>query len=120
MQRVVIDIPEKKINFFMELLNNLGIKEVTSSSIKGDLEKDLKYSELSEAKFYTVNEANEILDKVKDSDLILAFKNLLKQRKEKSIIETDFDLSISRALLDKHEGRTKPHKQIRKKYEKWL
>jgi hypothetical protein len=28
MQRVVLDIPDKKINFFMELVNNLGFKKV--------------------------------------------------------------------------------------------
>jgi phage terminase large subunit-like protein len=28
MQRVVLDIPDSKINFFMELVNNLGIKKV--------------------------------------------------------------------------------------------
>ena len=28
MQRVVIDIPDNKIGFFMELVNNLGFKKV--------------------------------------------------------------------------------------------
>jgi phosphoribosylanthranilate isomerase len=28
MQRIVIDIPENKIKFFMELVNNLGFKKV--------------------------------------------------------------------------------------------
>lgn len=28
MQRVVLDIPDSKINFFMELVNNLGFKKV--------------------------------------------------------------------------------------------
>jgi len=28
MQRVVLDIPDNKINFFMELVNNLGFKKV--------------------------------------------------------------------------------------------
>ena len=28
MQRVVIDIPDNKINFFMELVNNLGFRKV--------------------------------------------------------------------------------------------
>ena len=28
MQRVILDIPDSKINFFMELVNNLGFKKV--------------------------------------------------------------------------------------------
>lgn len=28
MQRIVLDIPDNKINFFLELVNNLGIKKV--------------------------------------------------------------------------------------------
>lgn len=28
MQRVVLDIPDNKINFFLELVSNLGIKKV--------------------------------------------------------------------------------------------
>ena len=28
MQRIVLDIPEKKLKFFMELLDNLGIKKI--------------------------------------------------------------------------------------------
>lgn len=28
MQRIVIDIPDNKFNFFMELVNNLGFKKV--------------------------------------------------------------------------------------------
>jgi inorganic pyrophosphatase len=32
MPRVVIDIPENKINFFMELVNNLGFKKVKQIS----------------------------------------------------------------------------------------
>jgi hypothetical protein len=34
MQRVVIDIPDSKINFFMELVNNLGFKKVKKLSSK--------------------------------------------------------------------------------------
>lgn len=34
MQRVVIDIPDGKINFFMELVNNLGFKKVKKLSSK--------------------------------------------------------------------------------------
>lgn len=32
MRRVVIDIPENKFNFFMELVNNLGFKKVKQLS----------------------------------------------------------------------------------------
>lgn len=32
MQRVVIDIPDNKFNFFMELVNNLGFKKVKKIS----------------------------------------------------------------------------------------
>jgi uncharacterized protein YpuA (DUF1002 family) len=32
MQRVVIDIPDNKFNFFMELVNNLGFKKVRKLS----------------------------------------------------------------------------------------
>jgi len=32
MQRVIIDIPDNKINFFMELINNLGFKKVKKLS----------------------------------------------------------------------------------------
>ena len=32
MQRVVIDIPDNKFNFFMELVNNLGFKKVKQIS----------------------------------------------------------------------------------------
>jgi len=32
MQRIVLDIPDNKFNFFMELLKNLGIKKVKKLS----------------------------------------------------------------------------------------
>ncbi len=60
------------------------------------------------------------LMKVKDPELISAFKSLLKYRNKNQEIESDFDISMNRALLDKEEGRTKSHTEIRKKYEKWL
>ena len=45
MQRVVIDIPDSKINFFMELVNNLGFKKVKKLS-KGQQQfiDDLQHS----------------------------------------------------------------------------
>jgi hypothetical protein len=41
------------------------------------------------------------LSKVKDPELISAFKSLLKYRNKQTKIESDFDLSMNRALLDK-------------------
>ncbi|HUW06449.1 MAG TPA: hypothetical protein VMW01_09310 [Williamwhitmania sp.] len=45
MQRVVLDIPDSKINFFMELVNNLGFKKVQRLT-KEQMEfiDDLKHS----------------------------------------------------------------------------
>ncbi len=34
MQRIVIDIPDNKVNFFLELVNNLGFKKVQKLSQK--------------------------------------------------------------------------------------
>jgi hypothetical protein len=45
MQRVVLDIPDNKINFFMELVNNLGFKKVQRLSAKQkEFVDDLKHS----------------------------------------------------------------------------
>lgn len=45
MQRVVIDIPDGKINFFMELVNNLGFKKVEKlSNQQVEFVDDLKES----------------------------------------------------------------------------
>jgi len=45
MQRVVLDIPDNKINFFMELVNNLGIKKVQMlTSKQNEFVDDLKTS----------------------------------------------------------------------------
>jgi hypothetical protein len=51
MQRVVLDIPDNKINFFMELVNNLGFKKVKRLTNKqkefvDDLKNSLKEVEL--------------------------------------------------------------------------
>jgi inorganic pyrophosphatase len=45
MQRIVIDIPDNKYNFFMELVNNLGFKKVKQIS-KGQQQfvDDLQHS----------------------------------------------------------------------------
>jgi hypothetical protein len=45
MQRVVLDIPDNKIDFFMELVNNLGIKKVQRlTSKQKEFVDDLKHS----------------------------------------------------------------------------
>ncbi|MBN2610696.1 MAG: hypothetical protein JXB00_03990 [Bacteroidales bacterium] len=45
MQRVILDIPDNKINFFMELVNNLGIKKVQKlTSKQKEFVDDLKNS----------------------------------------------------------------------------
>jgi len=45
MQRVVLDIPDNKINFFMELVNNLGFKKVQRlTSKQKEFVDDLKNS----------------------------------------------------------------------------
>ena len=51
MQRIILDIPDNKINFFMELVNNLGFKNVEKLSNKqkefvDDLKNSLKEVEL--------------------------------------------------------------------------
>jgi hypothetical protein len=45
MQRVVVDIPDNKINFFMELVNNLGFKKVQKLPAKQkEFVDDLKHA----------------------------------------------------------------------------
>jgi ethanolamine utilization protein EutP (predicted NTPase) len=45
MQRIIIDIPDNRINFFMELLNNLGLKKVRRLSDEDkEFVDDLKQS----------------------------------------------------------------------------
>jgi len=51
MQRIVLDIPDNKINFFMELVNNLGFNKVERLSNKqiefiDDLKESLNEVEL--------------------------------------------------------------------------
>ena len=65
MQRVVLDIPDNKINFFMELISNLGFKKVKRLS----------------------NEQNEFVDDLKDS---LNEVELHRQRKIKLQLARDF------------------------------
>jgi hypothetical protein len=45
MQRVVLDIPDNKINFFLELVSNLGFKRVQRlSKEQKEFVDDLKHS----------------------------------------------------------------------------
>ncbi|MFO7657405.1 MAG: hypothetical protein R6W78_10080 [Bacteroidales bacterium] len=45
MQRVILDIPDNRINFFMELVNNLGFKKVKRlSDNQKEFVDDLKSS----------------------------------------------------------------------------
>ena len=45
MQRIVLDIPDNKINFFMELVNSLGFKNVRKlSNEQKEFVDDLKNS----------------------------------------------------------------------------
>ena len=45
MQRVVVDVPDDRLNFFMELLTNLGIKKVKKlSEQQKELVDDLQHS----------------------------------------------------------------------------
>ena len=45
MQRVVIDIPDNKLTFFMELVNNLGFKKVKKLSLQQkEFVDDLQHS----------------------------------------------------------------------------
>jgi hypothetical protein len=45
MQRIVIDIPDNKFNFFIELVNNLGFKKVKQiSKEQKQFVDDLHYS----------------------------------------------------------------------------
>lgn len=57
--------------------------------------------------------------KVKDPDLIKAIKSILKYSEKKTSKEA-FDAAFLRAVEDKKAGRTKPHQEVMKKYEKYL
>ena len=57
--------------------------------------------------------------KIKDPDLINVFKSLLQYR-EKKASDNALELLLTSAFKDKAEGKTKPHTEIRRKYDKWL
>lgn len=59
------------------------------------------------------------ISKLKDPDLIDVLKRLLKYRKKK-VSDEGLDVFLERAYKDLEEGNTKPHAEIKKKYDKWL
>ncbi len=61
---------------------------------------------------------NEIA-KIKDPDLIHVFKSLLLYREKKASAEA-LDLLLNKSLNDLQEGRTKPHDEVKSKYDQWL
>ena len=61
------------------------------------------------------------LPKVTDPELIAAFKNLLLFRQKlQAERELGFEAAYERAITDKEAGRTSPHEDVKKKYERWL
>ncbi len=61
---------------------------------------------------------NEIA-KIKDPDLIRVFKSLLQYREKKASADA-LDLLLDKSFNDLKEGRTKPHDQVKGKYDQWL
>jgi hypothetical protein len=69
MQRVVIDIPDGKLNFFMELVNNLGFKKVEKLSNKqiefvDDLKNSFNEVELHRLGKIKLQSAKDFLDEL--------------------------------------------------------
>jgi hypothetical protein len=60
---------------------------------------------------------NEIA-KIKDPELIQFFKSLLHYRDKKASAELDF--LLDKSLHELEEGKTKPHDEVKRKYDKWL
>ena len=66
------------------------------------------------------------LIKVKDPDLIMAIKSLLKYRENQiqkdwwDEISEEEKASIERGLAQSADGKTKPHKEVMEKYKEWL
>ncbi len=61
---------------------------------------------------------NEIA-KIKDPDLIQLFKSLLLYREKKAAADT-LDVLLEESLNDLKTGKTKPHHEVKSKYDKWL
>jgi hypothetical protein len=66
-----------------------------------------------------INWIQKEIAKINDPDLIAVLKGLLKCREKKASPES-LDMLLGKAFNDLNEGRTKPHSEVRKKYEKWL
>lgn len=69
MQKVVLDIPDNKIDFFMELARNLGFKNVKRLSSKqkefvDDLKESLNEVELHRKGKIKLQSAREFLDEL--------------------------------------------------------
>jgi hypothetical protein len=69
MQRVVLDIPDNKINFFMELLSNLGFKKVQRLSKEqkefiDDLKQSLNEVELNRQGKIKLQSARDFLNEL--------------------------------------------------------
>lgn len=69
MQRVVIDIPDNKINFFMELINNLGFRKVKKLSrdqkeFIDDFKRSLKEVKQHEQGELELESARDFLDEL--------------------------------------------------------
>jgi hypothetical protein len=69
MQRIVIDIPDKKLNFFMELFNNLGIKKIKKLSksqqeFVDDLQKSLEQVQQHEENKIKLQSARDFLNEL--------------------------------------------------------
>lgn len=61
------------------------------------------------------------LMKIRDPEIVQAFKNLLLKRQQLAANEdAELNASFERALEEMKSGLTTPHNEVRKKYEKWL
>ncbi|TVQ13485.1 MAG: hypothetical protein EA361_09625 [Bacteroidetes bacterium] len=69
MQRIVIDIPDHKVNFFLELVNNLGFKKVKQISKEqkqfvDDLQHSLEQVKQHQEGKIKLQSAKEFLDEL--------------------------------------------------------
>lgn len=69
MQRIVLDMPDNKINFFMELVNNLGFKNVEKLTNKqkefvDDLKSSLNEVELHQQGKIKLQSAKDFLNEL--------------------------------------------------------
>lgn len=69
MQRLIVDIPDQKINFFMELLSNLGIKKVEKLSAEqtefvDDLKESLEQVKSHQSGELELQSAREFLNEI--------------------------------------------------------